>query len=144
MFDYSKRIVQLREQRGLTRSQLSRELNTNPTRISQLESGSSYPSVQMLDEIIKYFGISYSDFFNDETAYIDAVVIDVLESDIEQREGRILRQGTYMENHDARVTKEEMEMVRAYRKTSIAEKTAINALLAQYKENDKELEAKHA
>lgn len=127
MFDYGKRIKTLMGEKGLTSRQLSIYLEVSPSQINKIENGKSMPSVQLLDQIIVYFGISYSDFFNDDTSFTDVTVSK--------------ENGT--KGINAKITSDELDMIMAYRKASMPEKTAINVLLDQYKSKG-ELEVKHA
>lgn len=127
MFDYSSRIMQLRNEKKISARKLATEINSDPSRISQIESGKSFPSAKILDDIINYFGISYSDFFNDDTNFTDVTV----------------SKENWTKGINAKITSDELDMIMAYRKASMPEKTAINVLLEQYKSKG-ELEVKHA
>lgn len=127
MFNYSKRIVQLREEINISARKLAVDINVDPSTISKIESGQAMPSVQILDKLIKYFVISYSDFFNDDTSFKEVTVSK--------------ENGT--KGINAKITSDELDMIMAYRKASMPEKTAINVLLEQYKSKG-ELEVKHA
>lgn len=135
MFDFGERIIQLRKKEGLSARKLALAVTVDPSTISKIERNQALPSVQILDDIIKYFGISYSDFFNDESNY-KSVSID----NIEVQDGKLYK----ADKDKFKITKDEMEMVKAFRQASEAEKTAIDALLAQYKNNSEDLEVKHA
>lgn len=127
MFDYGKRIADLRKRIPIASRQLAIILDITPSQLSRIENGKSMPSVQILDQIIGYFGISYSDFFNDDTSFTDVTVSK--------------ENGT--KGINAKITSDELDMIMAYRKASMPEKTAINVLLEQYKSKG-ELEVKHA
>lgn len=127
MFDYGKKLVELRKTNRVSSKQLAEILSVTTTQISRIENGKSMPSVQLLDQIIGYFGISYSDFFNDDTNFTEVTVSK--------------ENGTNGIN--AKITSDELDMIMAYRKASMPEKTAINVLLEQYKSKG-ELEVKHA
>lgn len=127
MFDYGKKLVELRKTNKVSSKQLAEILSVTTTQISRIENGKSMPSVQLLDQIIGYFGISYSDFFNDDINFIDVTVSK--------------ENGT--KGINAKITSDELDMIIAYRKASMPEKTAINVLLEQYKSKG-ELEVKHA
>ena len=127
MFDYGKRISFLRKKMNISTRKLAAELEVYPSTISRIETGQGFPSVQILDDVIKYFGLSYSDFFDDESEFMEATV---LEKDSQC-------------SPKVQITADEMDMIVAYRKASEAERTAINALLGQYKSTDN-LGVKHA
>ena len=131
MFDYGKRISDLRKKNGISANKLAISLEVSPSQISRIESGINFPSMQLFDKIINYFGISYSDFFNDESSFIEVSLIS--ENRTEYTPGKT----------NAKITTDEMDMIVAYRKASEAERTAINALLGQYKSSD-DLGSKYA
>ena len=131
MFDYGKRISDLRKKNGISANKLAISLEVSPSQISRIESGINFPSMQLFDKIINYFGISYSDFFNDESSFIEVSLIS--ENRTEYAPGKT----------NTKITTDEMDMIVAYRKASEAERTAINALLGQYKSTDN-LGVKHA
>lgn len=139
MFDYGNRIKSLINKNGITSRQLAIYLEVSPSQINRIENGNSMPSVQILDKIIEYFGISYSDFFNDDTSYQDVTIKDPLPGD-EKHSGKM-----YYDNagRNIKITNNELDMIMAYRKASMPEKTAINVLLEQYKDKE-ELEVRHA
>ena len=129
MFNYGKKIMFLRKKRNMTVGQLSKAIGVTSGQVSKIENGKSMPSVQILDDIIKYFGISYSDFFDDGSSFIEVPVIS------ENRTEHTRTEHT-PGNTNAKITTDEMDMIVAYRKASEAERTAINALLGQYKSTD--------
>ena len=139
MFNYGKRIIELREKHNISARKLALLIEANPSTISRIETGQGLPSVQILDQIIEYFGISYSDFFNDDTSCHDVTIKDPVPGD-EKHSGKIYYDNT---GRNIKITNNELDMIMAYRKASMPEKTAINVLLEQYKDKE-ELEVRHA
>ena len=53
--DFSKKLQELRKQKGLTQEELAKKLYVSRTAISKWESGRGYPSIDSLKEIAKFF-----------------------------------------------------------------------------------------
>ena len=62
--DFSLRLSQLREQKGVSARDMSLSIGQNPGYINNIESGKSMPSLSGFFFICEYLGISPSDFFN--------------------------------------------------------------------------------
>ena len=150
MFNYSSRIKNLRESAELSSSKLAGELGITSSAISAIETGKNLPSVQLLEKICDYFEISLSDFFAEEDETKN-------KSDLSDEERYILKLWngsdedtkmlvkSYLKNEKIHQSLEtdDIAMLMAYKKASPAEKTAIDALLNQYKDKDIPLQ-KHA
>lgn len=150
LFNYSSKIKNLRESAGLSSSKLSSELGMTSSTISAIEIGKNLPSLQLLEKICDYFEISLSDFFAEEGK-------DKNKSDLSDEERYILKLWNSSDENAKRLVKsylknenihqslgtDDIAMLMAYKKASPAEKTAIDALLNQYKEIDSLLQ-KHA
>jgi len=54
----SKRVFELRKQRGLTQGQLGKEFGLSHKSISTIESGDSSTSIEKLILLAKFFGVS--------------------------------------------------------------------------------------
>ena len=118
--------------------------------ISAIEIGKNLPSLQLLEKICDYFEISLSEFFAEEDETKN-------KSDLSDEERYILKLWngsdedtkmlvkSYLKNEKIHQSLEtdDIAMLMAYKKASPAEKTAIDALLNQYKEIDSLLQ-KHA
>ncbi len=63
----SKRITQLREQRGTSARDMSLSLGQNVNYINRIENGKSLPSLRALFWICEYFGITPQEFFDTGT-----------------------------------------------------------------------------
>lgn len=150
MFNYSSRIKKLRESAGLSSSKLAGELAITSSTISAIETGKNLPSLQLLEKICDYFEISLSEFFAEEDESNN-------KSDLSNEEQYILKLWngsdedtkmlvkSYLKNEKIHQSLEtdDIAMLMAYKKASPAEKTAIDALLNQYKDKDIPLQ-KHA
>lgn len=140
----------MRESAGLSSSKLAGELGITSSTISAIETGKNLPSLQLLEKICDYFEISLSDFFSEESKYKN-------ETDLSDEERYILKLWngsdedtkilvkSYLKNEKIHQSLEtdDIAMLMAYKKASPAEKTAIDALLNQYKDKDNPLQ-KHA
>ena len=61
MLRFTENIVALRQARLLNQEQLAETFNVTNQEISDWESGQSYPNLELLPTIAKYFGISIDD-----------------------------------------------------------------------------------
>lgn len=62
--DFSLRLAQLREKKGVSARDMSLSIGQNPGYINNIESGKSMPSLSGIFYICEYLGISPSDFFD--------------------------------------------------------------------------------
>lgn len=76
MFNYGKRIKELRTQKNISAYKLAKDLNVSQPTISRIETGSALLSVQLLESICKYFSIPLTEFFCDETQINNDNLID--------------------------------------------------------------------
>lgn len=65
--DFSLRLAQLREQKGVSARDMSLSMGQNPGYINNIESGKSMPSLSGIFYICDYLGITPSEFFDTET-----------------------------------------------------------------------------
>lgn len=68
MFNYGKRIKDIRTQKNISAYKLAKYLQVDQTTISKIETGVNIPSLQLLERICEYLSISLSEFF-----YVDDV-----------------------------------------------------------------------
>lgn len=68
MFDYGKKIKQIRNKNDISAYKLAKDLKVSQPTISRIETGSGIPSLQLLEKICEYFSISMSDFFYDDNS----------------------------------------------------------------------------
>jgi len=59
----SKKIAELREQRGWTQTKLAERLNVTRSHINKIEKGKANASIALLERIAKEFDVSIKDFF---------------------------------------------------------------------------------
>lgn len=64
--DFSLRLAQLREKRGVSARDMSLSMGQNPGYINNIESGKSMPSLTGIFYICDYLGITPSEFFDME------------------------------------------------------------------------------
>ena len=76
MFNYGKRIKELRTQKNISAYKLAKDLNVSQPTISRIETGSALLSVQLLESICKYFSIPLTEFFCDEAQINNDNLID--------------------------------------------------------------------
>lgn len=62
--DFSLRLAQLRERKGVSARDMSLSIGQNPGYINNIESGKSMPSLSGIFYICEYLGITPSDFFD--------------------------------------------------------------------------------
>ena len=65
--DFSMRLAQLREEKGVSARDMSLSTGQNPGYINNIESGKSMPSLSGIFYICDYLGITPKDFFDVET-----------------------------------------------------------------------------
>ena len=58
IMDFSKKLQELRKQKGLTQEELAEALYVSRTAISKWESGRGYPSIDSLKALSKFFGVT--------------------------------------------------------------------------------------
>jgi len=66
MFNYGKRLKELRNKRKLSANALAQKIGLDPTMIYKIESGSAKPSLKTLEKICDFFEITLNDFFDSE------------------------------------------------------------------------------
>lgn len=64
--DFSKKLQELRKQKGLTQEELAQKLYVSRTAISKWESGRGYPSIESLKEIAKFFCVTVDQLLSGE------------------------------------------------------------------------------
>lgn len=64
--DFSLRLAQLREKRGVSARDMSLSMGQNPGYINNIESGKSMPSLSGIFYICDYLGVTPSEFFDME------------------------------------------------------------------------------
>ena len=65
--DFSLRLAQLREKKGVSARDMSLSMGQNPGYINNIESGKSMPSLSGIFYICDYLGITPSEFFDMES-----------------------------------------------------------------------------
>ena len=65
--DFSLRLAQLREKKGVSARDMSLSMGQNPGYINNIESGKSMPSLSGIFYICDYLGITPSEFFDTDT-----------------------------------------------------------------------------
>jgi transcriptional regulator with XRE-family HTH domain len=66
MVKFPEKLRFLREQRGLSQRQLSKQLGTAKSYINNLENGERRPSIELVVEIADFFGVSTDVLIRDE------------------------------------------------------------------------------
>ena len=78
--DFSLRLAQLREKKGVSARDMSLSIGQNPGYINNIESGKSMPSLSGIFYICDYLGITPSEFFdvgNQNPTRLGAIVNDL-------------------------------------------------------------------
>ncbi|AVX31842.1 helix-turn-helix protein [Carboxydocella thermautotrophica] len=65
--DIGKHIKKLRDQYELSMNELARRSGVAQSSISEIESGKRQPTFEVLERIISGFGLSFAEFFSEET-----------------------------------------------------------------------------
>lgn len=65
MYDFSKKLIELRKQNGISQEELSFKLNVSRQTISRWESGIRQPNAEMLNNICNFYKISADYLLND-------------------------------------------------------------------------------
>lgn len=111
MASFNDRLLSLRKQRDLTQSDLANKIGLNKQTISQYERGVRRPDLETLMLLCDFFNVS-TDFMLGETDFTMRIVnIDDLAA------------------LDAMITKEEADMIIAYRNAPAGRQDAVRALL---------------
>lgn len=85
--DFSLRLAQLREKKGVSARDMSLSMGQNPGYINNIESGKSMPSLTGIFYICEYLNITPSEFFDmdsEDPAKLKAVVNDLKRLDDRQ------------------------------------------------------------
>lgn len=77
--EFSKKLQELRKQKGLTQEQLAKSLFVSRTAISKWESGRGYPSIESLKQIAKTFDITV------DTLLSGSELLNALEQDAKKK-----------------------------------------------------------
>ena len=80
--NFSKKLQELRKQRGLTQEELAKALFVSRTAISKWESGRGYPNIDSLREIAKFFSITVDSLLSPDE------VLDLAEADSRENQCR--------------------------------------------------------
>lgn len=72
--EFAMRIINLREQKGVSARDMSLSIGQNPGYINNIETGKALPSLTGFFYICDYFGITPAVFFDDSTN--DPIIID--------------------------------------------------------------------
>ena len=84
MFNYGKRIKDIRTQKNISAYKLAKYLQVDQTTISKIETGVNIPSLQLLERICEYLSISLSEFFYiDDVSSINKIYSDEYLSNID-------------------------------------------------------------
>lgn len=78
--DFSLRLAQLREKKGVSARDMSLSIGQNPGYINNIESGKSMPSLSGIFYICEYLGITPSEFFDIDSknpSRLNAVINDL-------------------------------------------------------------------
>ena len=87
--DFSLRLAQLREKKGVSARDMSLSMGQNPGYINNIESGKSMPSLTGIFYICDYLGVSVSEFFDLNTknpTKLNGIISDLKKLDDQQLE----------------------------------------------------------
>lgn len=141
MFDYAKKLKDIRMKNDVSSSQLAIELGVNRSTISSIETGRNLPSTPLLEKICDYFEISLAEFFSEDDnpksrseLSEEEIYILKLWNNAPEDTKAIVKSYLKKESITQDFSNDDITMLLAYKKTSPAEKVAIDALLNQYKD----------
>lgn len=80
--DFIDRLIQLRDNKGVSARDMSISIGQNPGYINNIESGRALPSLSTFLYICEYFNVTPSEFFDTETVYPEE--LNSLISDLKQ------------------------------------------------------------
>ncbi len=83
VMEFSKRLQELRKQKGMTQEELARSLYVSRTAISKWESGRGYPSIDSLVLIADFFSLTVDELLSTKEA------LHVAEAEGKERERRV-------------------------------------------------------
>lgn len=66
MFEIGKKIKELRTEKGLSQMQLAKEIGVSQKAIDYWERMVNEPKASYIIALVKYFGISYDEFFSED------------------------------------------------------------------------------
>ena len=78
--DFSLRLAQLREKKGVSARDMSLSMGQNPGYINNIETGKSKPSLDGIFFICEYLGVTPSEFFDLDSSNpskLDAIIKDM-------------------------------------------------------------------
>lgn len=73
--EFSERLAQMRRHKGLTQEQLADELHVSRTAISKWENGRGVPSIDSLQAIARFFGVTVDELLS-ANAVLDAALVE--------------------------------------------------------------------
>lgn len=85
MVETSERLIQLREEHGLTRTEMAKKLGINKSAITRYETGGYKPTLDALINLHNVFGVSLdwlAGFEVDEIRKYDPIIEDCIKSEI--------------------------------------------------------------
>lgn len=82
--EFSKKLQELRKQKGLTQEELAQTLYVSRTAVSKWESGRGYPSIDSLKAIAKYFSVTVDDLLSGDE------ILTVAEEDGKEKQNNFL------------------------------------------------------
>ena len=82
--NFSKKLQDLRKQKGLTQEALANRLYVSRTAVSKWESGRGYPNLETLKDIAKVFLVTIDDLLSGDE------VLEIAENDVKNKENLFL------------------------------------------------------
>jgi transcriptional regulator with XRE-family HTH domain len=66
MRKFGEKVSRLRKQRGLSYRELAALLETSHSHLVNIESGKHQPSVELIERMVRFFGVSFDQLMDDE------------------------------------------------------------------------------
>ena len=81
--EFNEKLLELRNQKGLTQEELAASVYVSRTAISKWESGRGYPNIDSLKAIAKFFGVTMDDLLSGDE------LLTIAETDNKQKEKHV-------------------------------------------------------
>lgn len=86
MIDVAKRLIYLREMRGITTNKLANLAGISQSDVRKIELGTSNPTVETLSYFCDVLGVSLSEFFNEDENELNEILVSSLKKLNEQQQ----------------------------------------------------------
>jgi len=99
MFDVGNRIRQLRKEKGVTTTQLAQHLDVAQSFISRIENNTKKCSLENLDKICSFLGVSFAEFFSCDDPNLSFAPLDITQFSLDKNNQALIRLIQSMKNY---------------------------------------------